>query len=425
MLTRAHAIARAKWQGLFCAKQMYHHPVYFPGRIIQGAQHLCHAAMAHSFFNPVDASKFSLLRVQHILETLREDCTSRSRKKQFDHLHGLYHYVRGEVLYRMIRVNFSLSDCETAQDSLEKSIGIRERLEPGGSTDIVRSYISLGNIYNITEDIHRKNKNFDKTEPFLEKALEIYTKALELRKKLSPSGFHVDLPQIQSNIGTIWNERGLLLQGRGRRFVIFSDNRKAREYFTKAEEYFRQSLETEEELKLSGLYETSVKLVNMGDAQRYLEKFEEAIESLLKALELRRMFKGDHENTVLVLYRLGTVSMEMQKFKEAAGYYKEAVEMDERLPEDFHSAVRKQIRHYLIRAYEKWGRREGGEESRRIKGEREELEKKIKELVSCFCAFCPMRNRQIHYRRGAKKVNDPQCLKIVVVFMCTLRNLNF
>ena len=361
--------------------------MYFLGKILQGTQHLCHAAMADCFYNPVETFKFSLLRVEHMLKTVEDECTSRSRKKQLDHLYGLYHYVRGEVLHEMIRVNFSLSDCETAKDSLEKSIGIRERLEPGGSTDIVRSYINLGNIYNITENVHRRNKNFDETEPLLEKALDVYNKALELRKKLSPNGLHVDLPQILSNIGTIWNERGLLLQMKRRRYGILGESKKALEFFAKAEEYFRQSLETEEELKLDGLYETSVKLVNMGDVQRYIKKPEEAIESLIKALELRRMLKGEHEGTVIVLYRLGTVSMEMQKFKEAARYYMEAFEMDERLPENFHSGVRREIRQYLIRAYKKWGQQERGEKSKRIKEEREELEKRIKELVSCFGVF--------------------------------------
>ena len=343
--------------------------------------------MGDSFYNPVETFKFSLLRVEHMLKTVEEECTSRSRKKQFDHLYGLYHYVRGEVLYRMIRVNFSLSDCETAKDSLEKSIGIRERLEPGGSTDIVRSYINLGNIYNITEDIHRRNENFGETEPVLEKALDVYNKALELREKLSPNGLHVDLPQILSNIGTIWNERGLLLQLMDRRAGRREENKQAIQCFTRAEEYFKQSLETEKELKLDGLYETSVKLVNMGDVQRYIKKPEEAMKSLIEALELRRIFKGEHEDTVLVLYRLGNLSMDMQKFKEAAGYYMEAFEMDERLPKDFHSAVRKQIREYLIIAYQMWGHRAGREESKRIKRETKELEKRIKELVSVYSVF--------------------------------------
>ena len=329
-----------------------------------------------------------------MLKAIKEECTSRSRKKLFKHLKGLYHYVRGEVLYRMIRVNFSLSDCETAKKSLEKSI---KKLVESGSRDIVRSYIILGNIYNITEDIHRRNENFDKTEPFLEQALDVYNKALELRKKLSPSGFHVDLPQIQSNIGTIWNERGLLLQMKDRRADRRDENKEALDCFRKAEEFFKQSLETEKELKLDGLYETSVKLVNMGDVQTHMKKPEEAVKSLTEALRLRRMFKGDHEDTVLVLCRLGNVSMDMEKFKEAAGYYMEAFEMDERLPEDFHSSMRKQIRQYLLSVYQKWStlmeEQDNIEEAERVARDREEFEKRIKLLVSCFGVFSPSQNR--------------------------------
>ena len=328
-----------------------------------------------------------------MLEAIGEECTSRSRKKQLDHLYGLYHYVRGEVLYRMIRVNFSLSDCETAKDSLEKSIDIRERLEPGGSTEIVRSYIVLGNIYNMTEDIHRRDGNFDKTEPLLEKALDVYNGALELCKKLSPSGLHVDLPQIESNIGTIWSQRGLLLQQKDERDGRSDENKEAQECFAKAEECFKQSLETEKKLKLDGLYETSVKLVNMGDVQGYIRKFEDAVKSLVEALELRRMFKGDHEDTVLVLYKLGNLSVKMKKFKEAAEYYKEAFEMDERLPKDFHSAMRKQIRQCLVSAYQSWSsqmeEQYNIEEAEQLTQDRVEVEKRIKQLVSIFGVFSP------------------------------------
>ena len=338
--------------------------------------------LAESFFNPVETFDFTLLRAQHTLKRLEEERDYLSSDEHLDNLYGLYHFARGEVLYRMVRVNFSLADCEAAVKSLEKSIEIRKRLSQDGSTELIRSFVNLGNIYNITEDVHRKNKNFGETEKYLDMSLVIYNQALEMRLNLSPSGLHMDLPQIESNIGTIWNGWGLHLQQAGG----YEVNEGAIEQFRKAEAWFRQSLETEKKLKLDGLYETSVKLVNLGDVQRYMKKFGDAIETLNKALNIRKMLKGDHEDTVLVLYRLGNTSIDMEEFKEAARYYKEAFETDERLPENYHSAVRNEIRKYLIRAYRNWSSIDRAE-SQRINRERKDLEKKIASLVSCLIVF--------------------------------------
>ena len=358
------------------------------GKIPLAAQHLCNTVLAESFFNPVETFDFTLLRAQHTLKRLEEERDYLSSDEHLDNLYGLYHFARGEVLYRMVRVNLSLADCEAAVKSLEKSIEIRERLSQDGSTELIRSFVNLGNIYNITEDVHRKNKNFVEAKKYLDMSLDIYNQALEMRLNLSPNGPHIDLPQIESSIGTIWSERGVLMQIMGGRAGMEVESEGVIEHFRTAENWFRQSLETEEKLKLDGLYETSVKLVNLGDVQRYMKKREDAIETLNKALNIRKMFKGDHEDTVIVLYRLGTISMDMEEFKEAARYYKEAFEMDERLPENVHSSFRKEIRKYLISAYKMWSSIDRAE-SERIDRERKDLEKKIESMVSYLYVFVP------------------------------------
>jgi len=74
----------------------------------------------------------------------------------------------------------------------------------------------------------------------------------------------------------------------------------------------------------------------------------------------------------------------MKKFKEAAEYYKEAFEMDERLPKDFHSAMRKQIRQCLVSAYQSWSsqmeEQYNIEEAEQLTRDRVEVEKRIKQL---------------------------------------------
>ena len=361
------------------------------GKIPLAAQHLCNTVLAESFFNPIETFDFTLLRAQHTLKRLEEERDYLSSDEHLDNLYGLYHFARGEVLYRMVRVNFSLADCEAAVKSLEKSIEIRKRLSQDGSTELIRSLVNLGNIYNITEDVYRKHQNFDEARKYLDMSLDIYNQALEMRLNLSPSGLHMDLPQIESNIGTIWSERGVLMNMEmdlraGKSERERESERAIIEHFRKAENWFRQSLETEKKLKLDGLYQTSVKLVNLGDVQRYMEQLGEAIEAFNKALRIRKMSKGDHEDTVAVLYRLGTISMEINEYKEAARYYKEAFEMDERLPENVHSSVRKEIRKYLVTAYKMWSNIDRAE-SERIDRERKDLEKKIDLLVSYLYVF--------------------------------------
>ena len=356
------------------------------GKIPLAAQHLCNTVLAESFFNPVETFDFTLLRAQHTLKRLEEERDYLSSDEHLDNLYGLYHFARGEVLYRMVRVNFSLADCEAAVKSLEKSIEIRERRSQDGSTELIRSFMNLGNIYNIIEDVHHKNENFGETEKYLEMALDTYSQALDMRLRLSLCGPHKDLPQIENNIGTIWYERGSLMQRLDRRAHRYGVTERALENFKEAENWFKQSLETEKNLKLDGLYETSVKLVNLGDVQRHMKKREDAIETLNKALNIRKMSKGDHEDTVIVLYRLGNISMDMEEFKEAARYYKEAFEMDERLPENYHSAFRKDIRRYLISAYKMWSSIDRAE-SERIDRERKDLEKKIESIVSYRCVL--------------------------------------
>lgn len=301
----------------------------------------------------------------------------------FYELEGFYQYVKGDLLYKIAHSNFSLSDCEDGIAAISESVAFRGKIHKKGHTDIVRSYIVMGNLYNLMEDIHRVNKDYDKAESCLSKALEYYEKALVMRQKLSLKANHIDIPQILVNIGTIWNERGRLLQEKDRRAGKRSPNEIALVHFRKAEKFFEDALEMDSRLKLDGLYGTSVKLINLGDLQKNLREYDKAIENFAKALEIRRALKGDHKDTVLAIYRLGTTTQSKGNFKDAAHYFKEAFEMEERLPENYHTRVRYDIRKYLPMAYKMWANKEKDKsEGQRIKAEREGLEKKFKELVS-------------------------------------------
>lgn len=353
--------------------------------MLLAAHHIAQLAEEESFHNPVEAFDYTLLRVQHMLETLKRQHVYQKKDNFLNEIDGWYQYVKADLLYKIARSSFSISDCISGVDAVQKSIEMREKLHPGGHSDTVRSYINAGNLYNMMEDIHRVNEHEDETERCLGTALEYYMKASEVRLRLSNGRAHIDLPQILVNIGTIWNERGRLIQERERQAGRRALNETARTCFKKAEEFFEKSLAMEVELKLDGLFETSVKYINLGDLQRNIQENEKALDSFAKALEIRRVLKGDHKDTVLTLYRLAVSYQNIRDYKSASLYYKEAFEMEERLPDNYHSSVRFDIRRYLPGAYMMWARKEKDEEEAiRIDKEREDLEKRFQELVSCI-----------------------------------------
>ena len=114
--------------------------------------------------------------------------------------------------------------------------------------------------------------------------------------------------------------------------------------------------------------------------------------SVIEALELRRIFGADYEDTFNVFDGLEKLTLDAEKFGETTRYY-QVLEIYERQLGDFHSAVRKQIRQLIVIAYQMWGHQAGREESKRIKQEAEELKKRIKELVSFFSVFSTSRKR--------------------------------
>ena len=349
------------------------------GKIVQAVQSLSHAAMSETFYDPAKAFDFTLLRVQHIVETLGDERNYFLRNDQFYQLQGLYNFVKGEVLHKMACSYFSLTECESAITYLEKSKDIRKRLYPNGHTDIVRSAISLGNVYDTMQYIHSTYKSYHEMELCLMNAIAIYREALDLLQNLSPSGVHADMWKIQSNIGKIWYEHGRLLKLQGGQ----SEDELALVPFIIAEQYLRQSLETENELELHGLYDTSVTLVCLGELQVSIKQHEGAITTLENALEIRKILKGNHRDTVIVMFKLGKALVDAENFRRASQYYKEAFEMEEKLRHDCHSNLRYEIRNELMYAYEMWARVDGDpEEVQRINKERKEIEEVLKKLVS-------------------------------------------
>eukprot|EP00794_Sanderia_malayensis_P004385 gene4385-4969_t len=245
------------------------------------------------------------------------------------------------ILDPHVRLEFFTS---LAKQSLQRAITasrigltLREKLYPDGHTDLVHSYITTGNGYNMKKDLcEKKSKEWRES---VKLALEYYEKALEISRHIYKSDLHFDVPQIYENIGTIQHQY---------------------EKYDDAERSFKKALEIEKEMKLDGLFNTTTKLVNLGALYQRLRKGDEAFECYRKATEIRKSLKGPHKDTVLTIYRMAEIKRLVGNFSEAVEYYKEAFEMEETLPSNYHSSVREKIRIQLIKCMEmSLKRREG------------------------------------------------------------------
>ena len=353
----------------------------FVGKVLKAAQYLSHTVIEESCNNPLRTFDYALLRFQHIMETLGNERNYYSVHKHLDQLYGLFYFVKGEVLNKMARSCSSLIECNNAIEYLNKSLTIRLQLNPFGHEDIAKSYLSLGRIYDTMQDIHSDNKSNEDIEECLKASLDVCKKGLKMVQKLSTSGVHVDFRKINQNIGKLYNDRGKLIQGKGGQ----AEDKIASKYFAKAEKFLRISLETDSNLEVLGLSDTSVSFEILGELQMNTERLEEAVVNLTKALEIRKKLKVDHSDILCIVLKLGQVSLQMENFRDAVQFYKEAFELKERVPPKCHSQFRYEIQNGLMYAYRMLGETsKDPQETERINEEREEIENWLKQLVSCF-----------------------------------------
>ena len=357
------------------------------GKRALGTHFLCQIALIEAFHNPIQALQYTLLRAEHCLRTGKMvDATFETRQGR--DIEPLCRYTKGDLLYNIAHSNMSMEDCDEGIEELKRSMELREILYPNGHSDLVRTYTNIGNLYNMKEDINREERRVHLLEGCLDAALEYYEKARVMRERLSGALPHIDSPTICQNIGTVWYERGRVLSDQGK------DDADVDKCFDKAVEFFERSLQMDKELKLDGLFGTSTKLVNLGDLHKQRKNYDEAFKCFIQAADIRRALKGDHKDTVLAIYRMATIKHSTKDYREAIKYYKEAFEMEERLPDDYHSAARFDIRKFWLRALNLMARREdNAAEKRKLVAEREELERSFNEIVSLlvppmnFCEF--------------------------------------
>ena len=239
-----------------------------------------------------------LLRLaEDSLETVNDEF------KQNDH----YRLARSSFLYVEGEIYCREGNIPRALESLFSSLGVMQELLKNHTTT-TRCLNSIGNCYN-------KLRNS-------EKALEFYRRAYEMRKELSGSKNHLDLPFFKGQIGTVYE---------------------AKEQYEEAIKCYQEALELCKELKRSGIVFMALFQRNIANAYAWQHKYEEAYKPAMAAYEIRKDVFGNHPHTARSAFQLGLICEALEEFEEAEDFFAEAWKIEKSLGSANHSEVRDRI----------------------------------------------------------------------------------
>ena len=221
--------------------------------------------------------------------------------KSFKLTQGIFLYFEGEI-------HCQSKDYKKALQCLQSSLDLTEELLKV-DTNLARCYNAMGNCY----------YGLDKPQ----KALEYYTKALNMRKELSKgSERHYDMPVYKNQIGIVYEYQG---------------------EYDKAVECYKDALRLLEKLEITGYEDEALFSRNLANVYVRQKKFTEAGELAEKAYDIRNKRLGNHPDTVRSIFQRGVIQANLEEFKEALDLFRKAWEMEKLLDPGNHSVVWKKI----------------------------------------------------------------------------------
>ena len=223
--------------------------------------------------------------------------------------------VEGEVFNRA-------GNWPKALKSLRRSLEIMED-QLKNHTSTCRCLNAIGNCYS----------NLGKPE----EAIKFYTRAYEMRQKLSGSREHFDLPLFRSQIGTAYESMAIQEYNKHRMTP------EAKKNFRKAIEYYQEALDLAKELKLTGILYTALYNRNIANAHSWLMEFEEAKTFAYNGYQIRKDILGKHPLTARSTFQMAEISLCLKDYDVAEKYYEEAWEIEKSLGQGNHSEVRDRI----------------------------------------------------------------------------------
>ena len=216
-----------------------------------------------------------------------------------------YLYVQGEVYY-------TAGNMAKALSILHQSLKIME--------DLLHSHTSTSRCLNAIGNCHNKLGEHDE-------AIQYYTRAYEMRKELSGSMNHFDMPFFKGQIGTVYE---------------------GRKDYHKAIDWYKDALELAKELKIPGMLNTALYNRNIANSHAWMREFEEAYQPAKNAYKIRKDILGNHPWTARSAFQMAEICRFLEDFDEAEEYYAEAWEVEKSLGQGNHSEVMARI----VQSYE-------------------------------------------------------------------------
>ena len=275
--------------------------MHFPGSIFRMEVRSHEAMQALDIYGWKRATEILKLAEESSLKVDKEIKNQDPYKFAF----ATYLYVKGEISYKKGSVPEALTSLCFSLDLMKDLVG--------NHTSTTKCLNAIGNCYNELRNFHD--------------AMKFYTRAYEMRKALSASNNHLDLPYYIGQIGTVYEMQ--------------------REY-DKAITHYEKGLELSKKLKRSGILRLALYHRNIANAHAWKGEFEKAYKSAMDALKIRRDILGDHPDTARSAFQVGEICKGKGQFDEAEEFLEEAWRIEKSLEMGNHSAVRDRI----IRSYE-------------------------------------------------------------------------
>lgn len=271
-----------------------------------------------------------LSNIEEALKKASEDFCPQSSYRLAE---SSYQYVRGEVAFSDFACKLcSLQELEAGVESLSKCLQTRQELLHN-HTETARTLNALGNCYMKLKD-HQK-------------ALEFYTKALDMRKALSGGNEHFDSPIYMNNIACVHEEMGKNLLDKCRQT---RDSQQRKQFYDSGQEEFHQAIENyqqainmEKKLFIYGYANTATYYRNISNGYSYLKEYQLAFDFAKKALRIRKKILGVDADTVRSYYQVGVAYERIGDEDKARKYYFKAYNMEVALPHGEQSEMRSKI----------------------------------------------------------------------------------
>ncbi|XP_031570249.1 uncharacterized protein LOC116304626 [Actinia tenebrosa] len=245
-----------------------------------------------------------------------------------------YLYAKGEMLYSDCaskgREVCGKAEWREVLDFYQQSLKIREELLKD-HTDTARTLNAIGNCFMYLEE--------------LEKACEYYTRALEMRQRLSGQQ-HVDMPVYINQIAATHEQMGSKLKKQAEDANLYYRKGLTEKYiqeFNEALKKYQEALDLEKKLHISGYINTAIFYRNMSNTYSYLEDYESSLRTAKKALFVRKKLLGIDSDTIRSYYQVGLAYEQLEDIDKALKYFYKAYMMEKALPEGETSPVRDRV----------------------------------------------------------------------------------